>query len=193
MRYISPPLGGEFLDEVDFTVVTPFLDNMKTIEVYDVKTGMLLGTIDISALVVAFCDEYPTDPQCTSCDPDNDGVPLTKDNCPLVANADQADFDADGVGNACDNCLWRPNPDQRDSDGDGLGDVCDADCPTLDPLGRNPVNFLDFSVFANDWRSTKAGALVPDLNGDGVVNAEDLAILAAYWLTNCQAANPRGR
>lgn len=35
-------------------------------------------------------------------DDDGDGVPDTNDNCPAVANADQADADEDGVGDACD-------------------------------------------------------------------------------------------
>lgn len=35
-------------------------------------------------------------------DGDGDGVPDAGDNCPLVANSDQADADGDGVGNACD-------------------------------------------------------------------------------------------
>ncbi|RKQ90571.1 thrombospondin type 3 repeat-containing protein [Solirubrobacter pauli] len=35
-------------------------------------------------------------------DRDNDGVPDTADNCPDVANSDQADADKDGVGNACE-------------------------------------------------------------------------------------------
>jgi hypothetical protein len=75
------------------------------------------------------------------------------DNCPLVANADQADDNADGVGNLCtvidafgsalrdsdgddvydgaDNCVWISNPDQDDTTGvgasgppDGIGDAC---------------------------------------------------------------------
>jgi hypothetical protein len=75
------------------------------------------------------------------------------DNCPLVANADQADDNGDGVGNVCtvfdffgsalrdsdgddvpdssDNCVWIFNPDQDDTTGvgsrgipDGIGDDC---------------------------------------------------------------------
>ncbi|MBI5863334.1 MAG: thrombospondin type 3 repeat-containing protein [Planctomycetes bacterium] len=61
------------------------------------------------------------------CDPDadSDGLVDACDNCPNLANLDQADTDGDGVGDACDNCLATPNPLQTDADGDGLGDSCD--------------------------------------------------------------------
>ena len=55
------------------------------------------------------CDECADDPT-QSCDHpvgtdlDGDGTPNGTDNCPLIANQDQADTDGDGVGDACDDC-----------------------------------------------------------------------------------------
>lgn len=76
-------------------------------------------------------------------DADGDGIEDSVDNCPNVANADQADSDGDGIGDACDstnnndtdgdgiedsedNCPNIANADQADSDGDGIGDACDS-------------------------------------------------------------------
>ena len=53
-------------------------------------------------------------------DDDNDGIPDTDDNCPLVANGSQTDTDGDGLGDACD----------PDDDNDGVVD--EQDCAPLD-------------------------------------------------------------
>jgi hypothetical protein len=89
-------------------------------------------------------------------DADGDGIDNQRDNCPLVANADQRDRDADGIGDACDpspdenrhagdedqdgfpngsdTCPLVANPDQADADLDFIGDACD-DQPGSDWYG----------------------------------------------------------
>jgi Tol biopolymer transport system component len=77
------------------------------------------------------CDVCVADP---NDDADGDGIcagvgfasPMIRDrdNCPVVANADQADLDGDGIGNACD----------TDADGDGYPSIASSgtDCNDLD-------------------------------------------------------------
>lgn len=73
-------------------------------------------------------------------DTDADGVTDCMDNCPGLANADQADADGDHVGDACDGCPNDPakntpgacgcNMADIDSDGDGVADCVD-NCPQV--------------------------------------------------------------
>jgi hypothetical protein len=73
-------------------------------------------------------------------DKDGDGVADDSDNCPSVANADQANTNGAGRGDACDpdddndgvldaddNCPAVQNPGQENTNGAGRGDACDPD------------------------------------------------------------------
>ncbi|MFC1488583.1 DUF1566 domain-containing protein [Thermodesulfobacteriota bacterium] len=99
-----------------------------------------------SKLYVAFKESvYLLSPQYDpDNDVDNDCISDDVDNCPSVANPNQADLDSDGIGDLCDpvndldndndgvldisdNCPLIANPDQADNDLDLVGDVCDTD------------------------------------------------------------------
>jgi hypothetical protein len=68
-------------------------------------------------------------------DTDGDGIADDDDNCPTVANADQADVDGDGLGDACDTNSYAPAVllaagDANGDEGDTLstnGSFSDAD------------------------------------------------------------------
>ncbi len=62
-------------------------------------------------------------------DDDNDGLLDTEDDVPLDAlqPANRVDSDLDLIVNASDNCPFIANSDQADFDNDGTGDVCDLD------------------------------------------------------------------
>ncbi len=57
-------------------------------------------------------------------DSDSDGVCDSEDNCPSVANPDQANEDGDRAGDACDACPGADD-DGPDADSDGVADACD--------------------------------------------------------------------
>ena len=122
-------------------------------------------------------------------DADADGVANEVDNCPNVANANQADGDADGVGDACDacpadatndadndgicqdvdNCPTVANGDQADDNGDGFGDACVS--PDAN-IGGNVIFEGDAVIGSNavigNYSRIGAGATVNGSIGDAV-------------------------
>jgi hypothetical protein len=66
-------------------------------------------------------------------DTDKDGIPDDRDNCPKVANNDQANEDGDQLGDACDPCP-QVSDDGADSDGDHIGDACDPNPAVADTV-----------------------------------------------------------
>lgn len=134
------------------------------------------------ALEVAF----GSDPQVSTSTPsepndaDFDGVADSNDNCPTVANADQADTDNDGTGDVCDttpngdddldgfdnstdNCPSIANADQIDTDTDGLGDACDST-----PNGDTDTDGVDNNI-DNCPADANTDQLDSDTDGTGDV------------------------
>ena len=102
-------------------------------------------------------------------DDDNDTRPDVADNCPLLANTDQADLDGDGKGDACD----------PDDDGDGVADPSDG-CPTQAgtvssgcPADNPPDGDGDGVSDSSDNCASVSNASQANLDGDGEGDACD--------------------
>ena len=90
-------------------------------------------------------------------DSDGDGILNVNDNCPTVANADQANNDGDAQGDACD----------TDDDNDGILDVND-NCPTVANAGQ-----------ANNDVDAQGDACDTDDDNDGILDVNDNCPLVA--------------
>jgi hypothetical protein len=134
--------------------------------------GNLVAYVDARAsnkdVWVSTLEFIPSDPcEGLGGDTDGDGVCNANDNCPDVANADQADSDGDGVGDACD---APPDPCAGlggDTDGDGVCDSADI-CPgfddTVDGDGDGVPDGCDICPADNP----------DDSDGDGVCDSSDI-------------------
>lgn len=156
-----------------------------------------------------FSGQFSFDP---NGDDDNDGVINSLDNCPSVANADQADSDNNGIGDACqdtdqdgildinDNCPTVANPDQLDSDNDGVGDVCqdtdgdgifdavdncvDTPNPNQEDVNNNGIgDICDTSYAAQDNISVEVVSETCEGQDNGKINVHVNEIYVTYTVT----------
>ncbi len=86
------------------------------------------------------CDPCPFDANtesCTSVNPtdiDKDGIPNLTDNCPNLANPDQANGDSDARGDACDSCPAEADPCKFTVYQVKKGEVKEGTAVTLPPM-----------------------------------------------------------
>jgi len=110
-------------------------------------------------------------------DSDGDYVPDAFDNCPQTANAAQQDSDNDGVGDAC----------ESGGGGGCTSCLCSLEICTFGEmtLGSGPdyngdgyVNGIDLELTLMAMGYTTGRC---DLNSDGIVDSQDVAIIMANW------------
>ena len=121
----------------------------------------------------------------TTADSDGDGVGDDSDNCPTLANEDQADFDEDAQGDACDEDrdgdgvsngedAFADDPSETlDSDGDGIGnnaDPDDDDDNVVDEQDAFPLDSSEQYDYDGDGMGDNAD---PDDDNDGTADEQD--------------------
>lgn len=127
---------------------------------------------------VIFLNSSDSDPfTIGSTDSDGDGVADDDDNCPDLANSDQANFDGDFYGDACDpdddndgvadeyDAFPFNQAESRDTDGDGIGDNADTDD---DNDGQSDA---DEAACGSDPKDASSSS--PDNDGDGSPDCVD--------------------
>ncbi len=145
------------------TQATALNDQANKVTINSANIALKVAKEDIASLHLTISNVPPPVPG----DADADGVTDASDNCPNIANADQANMDQDATGDLCDadkdgdgiandtdNCPVNANADQANTDGDSLGNVCDQD-NNQESISQYQTRFNDlndrFNSFEDDY------------------------------------------
>src|SRR5204863_7702002 len=113
--------------------------------------------------------------------PDGIGFPLPHEALPVQDPSQGQDLDGDAVPEAEDNCPGLANPDQANLDGDSFGDACDPDIDgdllvnsIPNPIRTGPVAGGEVDAFPYDTDNDGIDNVADDDDdGDGVADAVD--------------------
>mgnify|MGYP001999615792 CR=1 FL=1 len=140
---------------------------------------------------------------CESGDSDGDGEIDTCDNCPDLANEDQADCDGDGIGDACaiadglaTDCNGNGIPDNCDTDcdGNGIPDDCDLADGASDCDGNGIIDACEDDCNANgiaDPCDITDGTSFDD-NGNGVPDECETPVFVINEINADPSSDPDG-
>ena len=122
-----------------------------------------VGAFELSVLDTPGAANY-----CDMTDTDGDGVLDVVDNCPDLANPDQADCDGDGYGDAC----AIADGLSQDCNENGIPDECEGDCNG----NGNPDDCdIDEGISTDCDENGIPDECDPDCNVNGVADACDIA------------------
>ena len=140
---------------------------------------------------------------CESGDSDGDGEIDTCDNCPDLANEDQADCDGDGIGDVCaiadglaTDCNANGIPDSCDTDcdGNGIPDDCDLANGATDCDGNGILDACEDDCNSNgiaDPCDITDGTSFDD-NGNGVPDECETPVFVINEINADPSSNPDG-
>jgi hypothetical protein len=108
-------------------------------------------------------------------DGDRDSIADAQDNCPGIANPNQADCNHDGIGDVCELAAGAP-----DLNGDGVPDACQC---AGDVTGDGVVDGADLSAVISNWGLATSDPMsrAADRNSNGRIDGTDLGIIFTGW------------
>ena len=161
---------------------------------------------DDSNLGIVYFEPILNEPITFQTDSDGDGVPNNDDNCPTVANPDQADLDGDNIGNLCDDDIdgdGTPNDTDTDDDNDGMPDEWENQYSGLNPYLNDANGDLDGDGLTNlqEYQGGSDPAVPDSVSNQSPVIDSFTANLSDTWIVvetgeeiifNCNAHDPDG-
>jgi len=127
-----------------------------------------VGSWNVGTFALSVLDTPGAANNCDTTDSDGDGVFDLVDNCPNLANPDQADCDGDGYGDAC----AIADGVSSDCNENGVPDECESDCNSNG--SPDDCDIADGTSSDCDENGTP-DECDPDCNGNGIPDVCDIA------------------